>query len=795
MNSKEPSRSSTSRGTLPTLMRIERDAMGAEQRRELPGALSVEWERDVAGRPTARRTRRGIQSFATGHGQSAVAQVDAHSVIDELTYLWRGDDQIAAIIDPARGPRHFDHDARGRLVRETRPDRVVERAMDAVGNVYRSQDGRDRRYGAGGVLKEADGVRFAHDADGNQSEKVDADGTRWTYQWNGHGMLTTVMRHPPDVVPNDVAPSGTGPSGIDSSGTTLSDIDSAGTTSSEAGEFGNADTALSLVALRPADDGPLPPPDLRLSFAYDAFARRVSKSVVQLLADGTEVTADETRFVWDGHVVLHELTGSGGGAESSGGGELGDIARDPNALTTWYWDPGTFTPIAKEQNGQRWSIASDHLGTPTEMYDALGQLAWKMQLDVFGVPEFEVGEADDCPWRWPGQYEDAETGDYYNRWRYYDARAGRYSSQDPIGLEGGMCLFGYVNDSEGWFDPLGLTACNKLARQTRELKVEELNHAFDRHAAELFGREVTRLRDFGAFSALVDRVRRSGLTTPWRTGSSDTYAHLARVDGISLLWFNSSEMVRMLGTLQRSFDQAKNSLLVYLDQLAVLAMTRNERVTISVWPSGVRRIDDPLSDIVASYQMLGGATVKTVSVPATRHELCVQSENDFTAEERSNNEGGIRIRCTLQNIPAMRIHRRLNITDWREIQIGTSMIPCAMNELPVHVWFNCSAVNDTRPSKEWMPELLLSELEPLISSGACEWATASFHWLGPSVVDLRGNKRSSRYRFDMLAASRDSTLKLSDGACIGALRVWDTASELDYGRAWSALRSWAFSRV
>jgi RHS repeat-associated protein len=29
-----------------------------------------------------------------------------------------------------------------------------------------------------------------------------------------------------------------------------------------------------------------------------------------------------------------------------------------------------------------------------------------------------------CPWRWPGQYEDEETGLFYNRFRYYDPAAG-----------------------------------------------------------------------------------------------------------------------------------------------------------------------------------------------------------------------------------------------------------------------------------------------------------------------------------------------------------------------------------
>ena len=56
-----------------------------------------------------------------------------------------------------------------------------------------------------------------------------------------------------------------------------------------------------------------------------------------------------------------------------------------------------------------------------------------------------------------GQYEDAETGLYYNRFRYYDPNAGSYISQDPIGLAGGNpTLYGYAQDTNGWIDPLGL---------------------------------------------------------------------------------------------------------------------------------------------------------------------------------------------------------------------------------------------------------------------------------------------------------------------------------------------------
>ena len=46
--------------------------------------------------------------------------------------------------------------------------------------------------------------------------------------------------------------------------------------------------------------------------------------------------------------------------------------------------------------------------------------------------------------RFPGQYEDAETGTFYNYQRQYLASQGRYTQGDPIGVEGGLNRFGYV---------------------------------------------------------------------------------------------------------------------------------------------------------------------------------------------------------------------------------------------------------------------------------------------------------------------------------------------------------------
>ena len=53
----------------------------------------------------------------------------------------------------------------------------------------------------------------------------------------------------------------------------------------------------------------------------------------------------------------------------------------------------------------------------------------------------------DLSLRFPGQYTDKETGLSHNYFRDYDASVGRYAQSDPVGLNGGLNTYAYVESA------------------------------------------------------------------------------------------------------------------------------------------------------------------------------------------------------------------------------------------------------------------------------------------------------------------------------------------------------------
>ncbi len=138
-------------------------------------------------------------------------------------------------------------------------------------------------------------------------------------------------------------------------------------------------------------------------YHYDALGRRSAKITESQRID----------FLWDGDQLIGEHC---------------------NGQYKWYiYEPNSFRPIALiKKGGQVYYYHLDHLGTPFKLTDQSGSVVWHAQYQTYGGVTLSVDTINN-PLRFQGQYYDDESGLHYNRFRYYDPKAGRFIHQDPIG--------------------------------------------------------------------------------------------------------------------------------------------------------------------------------------------------------------------------------------------------------------------------------------------------------------------------------------------------------------------------
>jgi RHS repeat-associated protein len=176
----------------------------------------------------------------------------------------------------------------------------------------------------------------------------------------------------------------------------------------------------------------------RIEFGYDPLGRRIVKK-----SDGGEVC-----FLWDGDVLLSE--------------ERADWSAE------YVFRSDGYEPICRFAASSFETYHNDHLGTPLELTNEEGRIVWSAHYDVYGrINKQEVNESSN-QLRFQGQYEDAETGLYYNYFRYYDSDIGRYLSKDPLGLAGGINTYAYTMSPVNWIDPLGLEDYNDQVKAINE---------------------------------------------------------------------------------------------------------------------------------------------------------------------------------------------------------------------------------------------------------------------------------------------------------------------------------------
>jgi RHS repeat-associated protein len=208
------------------------------------------------------------------------------------------------------------------------------------------------------------------------------------------------------------------------------------------------------------------PDGRRARYTYDAFGRRVRKVIVpREQADLVEAVArlgapeedeavepDVTEFFYDGDELCCERLPDG-------------------ELRQHVHHPGTFIPLLMKQAGRVYSVICDYLGTPTMLVGDAGEVVWSASYTAWGVVAEVKRDMDshvETPFRLLGQYHDAETGQCYTRFRYFDPITGRFTSPEPLGIPGGPNLFALDGAPTDVLDPLGLCARRRPMFQQEE---------------------------------------------------------------------------------------------------------------------------------------------------------------------------------------------------------------------------------------------------------------------------------------------------------------------------------------
>lgn len=434
---------------------FELDAQGELVRAETPAGVFT-FERNAAGWILAERFEVGGEAQETKleydpMGSLVRRSTSAAGVV--RTTEWKRD-VLGGVLEV-----HID----GQIVQLTRDDagRAVELRLPGGGRIERGYDALSRQTleralaaGAGAPTIER---LVAYDA-ADRPVSVRDGGDPTTFEYDAGGQLTAARRgqrsttYGYDGAGNLLVTGGQetrahGPGGrVERSNGTSYTWDEAGRLESKRSPSGT-------VHFRWKENGLLGEvvkDDSVVSFDYDPLARRVRKRVTRV-EGGVQKLVSETRFLYDGAELVREIERR---ARDEG---------DPVVVERSYVYDDRGVPLAQRTDVQTGTslrfVLADLTCAPVALVGPDGALEQQIERDAWGkLARPEAAAADDgVRLGFEGQYYDAETGLWSNRFRYYDPEIGRYISPDPVGLRGGLNAYRYaVNAPTYAVDPDGL---------------------------------------------------------------------------------------------------------------------------------------------------------------------------------------------------------------------------------------------------------------------------------------------------------------------------------------------------
>ena len=402
-------------------------------------------------------------------------------VTDVTDYLYTRAGRIAAVASPSGLVTEYGRDALGQITTVTvtppngAPSQVVTSATYlpfgplvsyALGNGQSVTRTYDANYAVTDVVSPALNLHFARDAMGNITALGNSTGANpaiETYSYDPLYRLTSVTGSAGSVIEaytysktgdrlsktgNGLA---TGTYGYQANSHWLTSIgnsartyDANGNTTGSAsgGEtFGygyNGRNRLTVVQRNGQTVA---------TYTYNAAGQRIAKNV-------SFPKAVNQRFAYDeGSQLL---------------GEYGSVNRD----YVWLEDMPVAAVDTMGPNNTINFVHSDGLDTPRAITDSSGATIWQwaLQGNPFGEQQPTSTSGYALNLRFSGQYYDAESNVADNMNRHFDAAVGRYLQSDPIGLDGGINTYSYVEGSPLiYVDPLGLCNCSNILNNARSI--------------------------------------------------------------------------------------------------------------------------------------------------------------------------------------------------------------------------------------------------------------------------------------------------------------------------------------
>ncbi|MEU9108159.1 putative T7SS-secreted protein [Streptomyces xanthophaeus] len=367
---------------------------------------TLTFEHDAAGREIARHIGGStlLVSEFDGVGRLSGQEVTSGGrSIQRRDYSYRADGHLTGIHDRLTGLRTFELDPVGRITSVDASQWTERYAYDEVGNqteaswpaAHSGHEATGSRAYSGTSITRAGRVRYEHDALGRTTLRQRRRLSRKPETWH---------------------------------------------------YTWDADNRLTAVTT---------PDGTCWHYRYDALGRRISKR--HLADDGTLL--EHIAFTWDGDMLCEQTT-------------RGSVQGEPEPdQVTLSWDHQGARPLTQTErrftadspqeavDERFFSIVTDLIGSPRELVDESGELAWYTRSTVWGSTAWASSSTAYTPFRFPGQYFDPETGLHYNRFRYYDPESARYASPDPLGVTPAPNPVAYVGNPYRRSDPLGLSPC------------------------------------------------------------------------------------------------------------------------------------------------------------------------------------------------------------------------------------------------------------------------------------------------------------------------------------------------